>query len=310
MGGRSAEALAKRAEKRGRTVEEEEVKEKEAREKKRKESKPEKPQEPERPAAAAVARRPAAGDPARLPTSQRHDNGLWQRQRELNGKLAHGSRQEIYDLVAAHVHELNSVNVATALHRLAKCAPAATVGLGQTDARWKKAWAAAVSSAVEPAPDQQEVRLAALCGRAASVLREERGVTSRSLTSIAWAVGKLKLAHAGLLASLTEQAGAQLKRGGLDAFGVANVAWALATLRESHEADASLLDALAEAAIAPGMPSSFKPQELTNMVWAFATLKRRHNALFEALAATAPNLLAPNLLAPNPQRLAQPHLCP
>ena len=50
--------------------------------------------------------------------------------------------------------------VATALHRLAKCAPAATVGLGQTDARWKKAWAAAVSSAVEPAPDQQEVRLA------------------------------------------------------------------------------------------------------------------------------------------------------
>ena len=113
MGGRSAEALAKRAEKRGRTVEEEEVKEKEAREKKRKETKPEKPQEPERPAAAAVARRPAAGDPARLPTSQRHDNGLWQRQRELNGKLAHGSRQEIFDLVAAHVHELNSVNVAT-----------------------------------------------------------------------------------------------------------------------------------------------------------------------------------------------------
>ena len=50
------------------------------------------------------------------------------------------------------------------------------------------------------------MRLAALCGRAAAVLREERGVTSRSLTSIAWAVGKLKLAHAGLLAALTEQA--------------------------------------------------------------------------------------------------------
>ena len=49
---------------------------------------------------------------ARLPTSQRHDNGLWQQQRELTGQ-AHGSRQEIFDLVAAHVHELNSVNVAT-----------------------------------------------------------------------------------------------------------------------------------------------------------------------------------------------------
>ena len=171
MGGRSAEALAKRAAKRGRTVEEEELKEKEAREKKRKESKAEKTDEPEqRPA----PRRPPAADPARPRTSQWHDNGLWQRQRELNGKLAHGSRQEIYDLVAAHVHELNSVNVATALHRLAKCAPAATVGLGQTDARWKKAWAAAVSSAVEPAPDEQEVRVAALCGRAAAVLREVR----------------------------------------------------------------------------------------------------------------------------------------
>ena len=171
MGGRSAEALAKRAAKRGRTVEEEELKEKEAREKKRKESKAEKTDEPER---RPAPRRPPAADPARPRTSQWHDNGLWQRQRELNGKLAHGSRQEIYDLVAAHVHELNSVNVATALHRLAKCAPAATVGLGQTDARRKKAWAAAVSSAVEPAPDEQEVRLAALCGRAAAVLREAR----------------------------------------------------------------------------------------------------------------------------------------
>ena len=47
MGGRSAEALAKRAAKRGRTVEEEELKEKEAREKKRKESKAEKTDEPE-----------------------------------------------------------------------------------------------------------------------------------------------------------------------------------------------------------------------------------------------------------------------
>ena len=38
--------------------------------------------------------------------SQRHDNGLWHR--ELNGCL-----QEIYDLVAAHVREPSSVNVAT-----------------------------------------------------------------------------------------------------------------------------------------------------------------------------------------------------
>ena len=142
-----------------------------------------------------------------------------------------------------------------------------------------------MSSSVEPAPKQQEDRLAALCGRAATVLRDEGQVTGHSLTSIAWAVGKLQLAHPVLLASLTEQVRAQLRRNALDAFGVANVAWALATLREAHEADPALLDALADAACA--MPTSFKPQELTNLVWAFATLKRRHNALFEALAATA-----------------------
>ena len=46
-------------------------------------------------------------------------------------------------------------------------------------------------------------------------------------------MGKLKLAHAELLAALTEQVVSQLKRGGgqgLDAFGVANVAWATLTL--------------------------------------------------------------------------------
>ena len=58
-------------------------------------------------------------------------------------------------------------------------------------------------------------------------------MTARSLTSIASAVGKLKLAHAELLAALTEQVVSQLKRGGgqgLDAFGVANVAWTTLTL--------------------------------------------------------------------------------
>ena len=127
MGGRSVQALARRAEKRGRTLEEEEAQEKLSREKKWKEAKPEKPQELERPKESATvpARRRAAGVPARPGSHngrpaplQRHIDDLFQLQRELNGKLAHGSRQEIYDLVHQHVDVLNSVNVATALHRL------------------------------------------------------------------------------------------------------------------------------------------------------------------------------------------------
>ena len=80
MGGRSAEALARRAEKRGRTAEEEaalDVEKKSQREEKRREAKP-REAKPSRPA----------------PPRNRGDD--FQLQREINAKLANGSRQEIY----------------------------------------------------------------------------------------------------------------------------------------------------------------------------------------------------------------------
>ena len=88
----------------------------------------------------------------------------------------------------------------------------------------------------------------------------------------------------------------------LDAFGIANVAWALATLHTAamsattrtvgldDECGGGLCDALAVAACARA--SDFKPQELTNLVWAFATLKWRHARLFEQLADVASARLA------------------
>ena len=78
---------------------------------------------------------------------------------------------------------MNSVNLATALHRLARCA----AGNDSVDA---------------PLLD-------ALCERAGRALHPStctEKITARSLTSIAWAIGKLQLSHAGLLEAFGAQA--------------------------------------------------------------------------------------------------------
>ena len=279
MGGRSAEALARRAEKRGRSVEEQEATDESAHRKKHDlpEPKPIQPA-PSKPATSG-AHRPRPKHPS--PAGQHQQNG-WEAQRELNGKLARAGPQDLHALVIEHGKIMNVVNCATALHRLAKCAPNSELRLGHSEGHWKKTWSLALARSEGGVLDETQVD--ALCARTAARMGAEE-VSARSLTSIAWAVAKLRLPHAELLAALSAQAAVQLRRRALDAFGIANVVWALATLREVHEADAALLDACAEAACA--MPGAFKPQELTNLLWGFATLKRRHGPLFEAMAATA-----------------------
>lgn len=214
-------------------------------------------------------------------------------QRALNSEIARAAdRASINQLVLLHSSTFNSVNCATALHRLAKCAPAATTQAA-TDAHWKKSWtlAAKATSAKATSTDEDAEVEALLCGRCATVLGAgSEEVSARSLTSIAWATAKLKLGHAQLRTALTSQASLQVAHGGLDAFGIANVAWALATLSsaeraESTDAAGGLLDALAEAA-APTI-DGFKPQELCNLLWAFTTLRRPHAALFDAAAISA-----------------------
>ena len=176
--------------------------------------------------------------------------------RALNGSLLQLSTPAaILAFASEHASALNSVNCATALHRLAK-------------------QGATASAAFAP-----------LVARTASVLRSDaRHVTARSLTSIAWASAKLQLDDAGLWAAVSASAASLLPS--LDAYALANVAWALATVRRvAPEADGALLEALAEAALV--RLGEFKPQELCNLLWAFATLKRRHRALFEAASAAA-----------------------
>jgi len=214
--------------------------------------------------------------------------------RALNAELARASRDQILALVVERHQAFNSVNCATALHRLAKATPTEPK-LGGTDAHWKRSWGAAAKAAEAGGAQDAREAESLLCARTAVVLRaDDEAVTARSLTSIAWAVGRLGLSDAGLLDAIAAQATAQLEARALDAYGIANVAWALATLHASAAGASvetvepphpALLDALAEAACAT--PDAFNPQETTNLLWAFATLGRRHSLLFERLTEAA-----------------------
>lgn len=137
---------------------------------------------------------------------------------ELNRQLCRASARELLALVGEASTWMNSVNCATALHRLAK-------------------------AETPPASD-----LGTLCDRTAAVLRSEARLTGRSVASIAWAVGKLRISHEPLLAALTSAAHARVRS--LDGCALANVAWALAGVRDGHVADGALLEALADAAAA------------------------------------------------------------
>ena len=181
-------------------------------------------------------------------------------ERQLAAQLA-AARTEatLFSLVCDHATRMNSIHCATALHRWAKCS----------------------SVLAGKAPDCTPFRM--LCARTADLLHADCSLTARSLTSIAWAVGKLQLADVRIHEGLVRRARVALSAAKLDGCALANLAWWQAKAREQHAADTRLLDEIAAAAAA--RLHSFSTQEVTNLVWAFATLKRRHRLLFDATEA-------------------------
>ena len=107
-------------------------------------------------------------------------------QKQLNSQLCKASSpREVGSLVRQQVGIMNSVNCATALHKLSKIAGNKPAEAG-------------------PSADHEMHRL--LGARVAVVLEDEaNGVTPRSLTSIVWAMGKLRLGEPRLVAAMAAQ---------------------------------------------------------------------------------------------------------
>lgn len=228
--------------------------------------------------------------------------------RALTAQLSRASSSELLCLIVSDVSRFNLVHVATSLHRLAKSRPL-PARPGGSDSRWKRTLSAATALTHAGQADEVAAAWEMLCERGADLMRHNaHPVSARSLTSLVWALGRLGRRHRALLEALTREAHAQLARRALDAFGIANVAWALASLHAAEAAASTqtvevehseLLDALAEAACRA--PEAFKPQETTNLLWAFATLGRRHERLFDALGRAA----AARMAEFTPQGLSQ-----
>lgn len=161
-----------------------------------------------------------------------------------------GGAPEVLALCRRRVDEFNSVNMSTALHRIAK----------------------------RPGRRQELLRDEGMAALKAGVLARVREFPARDITNIAWSCAKLALSDGPLLNAI---AGQSIRRcGELIPQGLSMTAWAFATLGKR---DAPLLDAIAARAL-PTI-SEFDAQSLANTSWAFATLQVKDFPLLDAMSA-------------------------
>lgn len=90
---------------------------------------------------------------------------------------------------------------------------------------------------------------------------------------MAWSFATLDVSDETLLTALAASASALISN--FDPQSCANISWAFATLKRSH--DGPLFEALALTALA--RLRLFRPQELAATAWAFSTLLLRHEPL-------------------------------
>lgn len=202
-------------------------------------------------------------------------------------------------VVERSLHEFDSVNLVTALHRLARSlgpkrsAPAeptlqklverARAALPEFGAQALAniAWSSAVLR-LRDGP-----LLDAIAQRAIGIYDSHAPMQVQELANTAWAFATLRAAHGGLLVALSAAATGRLSPSRRDAAllpqHLSTMAWSLATLAWQ---DAPLLDAIAGAATE--LAGDFGPQALANTAWAFAHLAQAQRApLYAVLAAVA-----------------------
>ena len=179
--------------------------------------------------------------------------------------------RQILRTIELHVETFNEVNLATALHRLAKVSP-------------------------RP-PDKRAVcadpRLALL---EACALDKIRGFSPQQLSNSAWALATLGRLALPLLEAIEAQACERMPE--FNSQDLSNTIWAFARLNHKPR---QLMRAVA--AEAQRKLRDFNPQGMANTLWAFATLAHfgeQHPALMQAVAGEA--LRKMHLF--NPQNLA------
>jgi hypothetical protein len=109
---------------------------------------------------------------------------------------------------------------------------------------------------------------------------------ARDLATVVWAFSKVGFQAPLLFEAVATEALTKLHF--FKAQDFSNTVWAFAKAGACTDSARALFEAVASKAPV----STFNPQDLSNTVWAFATLRSNAPELFEAVAETAPRLLA------------------
>lgn len=195
-----------------------------------------------------------------------------------------GDLHRLLTTIEAHVHQMNLVNLSTALHRLAKLASAA--GVKPTS---RSLWEQTLPSLLDAV-------------RKALIKCEANGSVPKcqAITNITWALATTQAVDVPLLRMLLEYARNQLDD--FKGFELCQLLWASAKLGTMSQAVcggvAALFNPAAQWIVAH--MDELSCRGLVMAAWAFATAKQHDASLFHAIASR----LAPAVDAANCQELA------
>jgi len=224
--------------------------------------------------------------------SAKPGRGPSEQHRRWNQRIVEATRsEEILEIVEEADTQLNAVNLATAVHRIAKWSkkgPSSSrsniawrqlLGLIRVNADSFSAqgfanvfWALGTVH-VDCAMEDQ-----LLDSLATGMMRIMDQFNPQALTTVAWGMATMEYNNSVLGQAIKEACFKQLES--FNQQDLANAAWALTSLGVSDDA---LLDRIAD--ISALLIPSFKPQETANLMWAFAVAKRAHKELMDAVVA-------------------------
>lgn len=216
---------------------------------------------------------------------------------------------EILIFVHKHKHELNEVNIATAVHRVAKAAKRGSPGWSAAEILLSKEWATLKVLVTQRAVDFNPQGLAntlwamaslrvsvsdpLLATVASAAAPKVSQFTPQALANAAWACAMLHFPHGELLQAVERSTLMSLAK--FSTQDTANVIWALTSLKV---ASPQFLDQVGTA-IAPTM-HCFKPAEILNVVWGYSQQRVKNVKVLGAAAAAVSQraeIFAPHALA-------------
>ncbi|CAE7215123.1 unnamed protein product [Symbiodinium natans] len=237
--------------------------------------------------------------------------------REITHAASKGKVKAVLDVTWSRLMSMNGVNLATALHRIARHS---SEDPSQTAEVHKHPGFGPMMKAIE-----RKARFALESGQDSnSAEAQSAGFPAQCASIIAWSCATLSVRDEGMLAILAELAGPRLRE--LKPYEVTNLIWAFAKLsvpcgplyqnaakmlqtRQRGEYKAQCLSAAiwsfaqsaalsrtAQAQLFKSIGdemvpqvSSLKPQEMANTVWSFGHVRVKHQRLFEEICGAFAN---------------------